>query len=455
VTAALPLTLTKITSAPPQNTAITPAGAGVGISGDAQDFSGILQSLPDKDAHPDRLVAALRQLFPALSAEGGNGLPASLTVDQLLGVLRQAGLKLDKITLTQLETHGQDPAATVMSPELMALLQLLVTPRPADPQAGGTGPLATAGNDPRGVGQGGDAVLNQLLTGLPNGGQDGTKPLQVPTQTAQPTVTAANVSQDAADLKQLLLQMISDPGHTQTTPVAVAGDNTAKDGILGSTDIISKLFGGAIAPERLVAVERDLLNAQLTGTQKVSPAGGSSGGQAGANTPTPFLSALINQPGTVPSPSATAQPMAVSVPMNQPGWDQALGQNVLWMAKHDVQVASMRLNPPQLGPLEVRITFNQDQANVSFFSHHGVVREAVEAALPRLREMFGEGGINLVNVDVSGDSSQGRLAAGSDGGSGGGGPDPGFSHAESTLTPQEAPVTALHMPSTGLVDYFA
>ena len=84
------------------------------------------------------------------------------------------------------------------------------------------------------------------------------------------------------------------------------------------------------------------------------------------------------------------------------------------MAKHDVQVASIKLNPPQLGPLEVRITFNHDQANVNFISHHGVVREAVESALPKLREMFGEGGVNLVNVDVSDNSSMGRQTAGAD-----------------------------------------
>jgi flagellar hook-length control protein FliK len=51
--------------------------------------------------------------------------------------------------------------------------------------------------------------------------------------------------------------------------------------------------------------------------------------------------------------------------------------------------------------MEVRIQVQNDQASVHFTSAHAVVRDALEAALPRLREMFGTTGVELVNVDVS------------------------------------------------------
>ncbi|GMR08245.1 MAG: hypothetical protein BMS9Abin26_1250 [Gammaproteobacteria bacterium] len=93
--------------------------------------------------------------------------------------------------------------------------------------------------------------------------------------------------------------------------------------------------------------------------------------------------------------------MVLNVPVNQPGWDQALGSRILWMVNRDVQVAEIKLNPPQLGPLEVRIAVANDQTNVTFVSNNSVTRELLDGAIPRLREMFDEQGVNLVNVDVS------------------------------------------------------
>ena len=60
----------------------------------------------------------------------------------------------------------------------------------------------------------------------------------------------------------------------------------------------------------------------------------------------------------------------------------------------------MRINPPHLGPIDIQLTLQNDQASVSFGAQHGVVREALEAAIPRLREMFGDNNLQLVNVDV-------------------------------------------------------
>ena len=45
--------------------------------------------------------------------------------------------------------------------------------------------------------------------------------------------------------------------------------------------------------------------------------------------------------------------------------------------------------------------------SLSFVSQHGLVREALEAALPRLREMFDQSDISLLNVNVSDRDSAG------------------------------------------------
>ncbi len=100
--------------------------------------------------------------------------------------------------------------------------------------------------------------------------------------------------------------------------------------------------------------------------------------------------------------AAPATPTVVlNTPFGQPDWDQALGERIQWLASQKVQGAQVKLNPANLGPMEVRIQMQNDQASIQFTSHHAVVREALEAALPRLRDMFEASGVQLVNVDVS------------------------------------------------------
>jgi flagellar hook-length control protein FliK len=110
------------------------------------------------------------------------------------------------------------------------------------------------------------------------------------------------------------------------------------------------------------------------------------------------LPSLVQTPQT--SPLVINAP-AIEVPLQQPGWGEALGQRVHWLIGQQSQHAQLQLNPPQLGPMEVRISVNQDQASVMFASHHAMVRDALDAAIPRLREYLAEQGLSLVDVDIS------------------------------------------------------
>jgi len=92
---------------------------------------------------------------------------------------------------------------------------------------------------------------------------------------------------------------------------------------------------------------------------------------------------------------------AVPVPVGQPQWSQAVGEKVLWLAAQNVSSAEINLHPKDLGPMQVRVSVNQEQTSVSFTSHHPMVREVLDQNLNRLRDMFSEQGLNLVNVDVS------------------------------------------------------
>lgn len=99
--------------------------------------------------------------------------------------------------------------------------------------------------------------------------------------------------------------------------------------------------------------------------------------------------------------AATAPPaLPIGPAPGQAAWGEAVGQRVLWMVSNKHQVAELRLNPPDLGPVEVKVRNDDDGLRLTFAAGNAAVREALEAAAPRLREMFQAEGLNLANVDI-------------------------------------------------------
>ncbi|TBU95402.1 flagellar hook-length control protein FliK [Phytopseudomonas dryadis] len=110
------------------------------------------------------------------------------------------------------------------------------------------------------------------------------------------------------------------------------------------------------------------------------------------------------------APVVPGQPVA----MQQAGWSEAVVDKVMWLSSQNLKSAEIQLDPAELGRLDVRISLNQDQTQISFASAHAGVREALESQVHRLREMFTQQGMNLLDVNVS-DQSQGRAWQGQDG----------------------------------------
>jgi len=168
--------------------------------------------------------------------------------------------------------------------------------------------------------------------------------------------------------------------------------------------------------------------AALNGTQgQPIPAAPSSA----ANAPTPLQTALAAQVGT-------------------PAWNTELGQKIVWMVGDQQQVAELHVNPPNLGPLDIKLTIDGAQTTALFSSPHSEVREALEAALPRLREVLADSGIMLGNASVTADTPRdGRAFAEPPRRSRGGGNNGGDTSAEAQLPP------AVITHSRSLVDLFA
>ena len=97
---------------------------------------------------------------------------------------------------------------------------------------------------------------------------------------------------------------------------------------------------------------------------------------------------------------------SIPVPVGSNGWSDAVADKVMWFSANKMSSAEIHLNPPDLGPLQVRVTTHHDQTSVAFTSQHAAVRDALDQALPRLRDMMGNQGMHLLDVSVGGQTPQ-------------------------------------------------
>lgn len=121
--------------------------------------------------------------------------------------------------------------------------------------------------------------------------------------------------------------------------------------------------------------------------------------------PAPSINTTLSQSlaavglGTTTQAAATQTQMA-PLNLSQNAWEANLGSRLQMMIGQNVQAAEIRLDPPELGTLDIKIKITNDVASVNITSAHTQVREALETAVPRLREMFAESGVSLGDVNV-------------------------------------------------------
>lgn len=175
------------------------------------------------------------------------------------------------------------------------------------------------------------------------------------------------------------LDMKGTTGKTQVTELT-GKETPAKSGAN---------FADAMAAMEKTADSKQSLDTAKVKLQEALPA-------AAATTP------QLQQTALNVAQAATSLPTDKLTPqVGSPAWDQALGQKVVWMVGGSQQSASLTLNPPDLGPLQVVLHVSNGQADASFTANQPEVRQALEAAMPKLREMMSDAGIQLGQATIS------------------------------------------------------
>lgn len=228
----------------------------------------------------------------------------------------------------------------------------------------------------------GDARAAAAVTGIQGGpasGAQGTltadqlQQAQLERELRQENGTGSSKADRASLLETQIQQRAQDP--------SLAGQDTRAAFTAKLSDALEALTG------KRGAAETDATEAlQRPGTQ----------GQATAQ-------------GTLAARPVLAATQSLGVPLGQAGWGDAMVEKIQWMSSQNLRSVEIRLDPAELGPMEIHIQTRGQEHQVQFVSQNPSVREALEAQMFRLRESFSQQGMDLVNVSV-GDSSVGQQA---------------------------------------------
>jgi hypothetical protein len=105
-------------------------------------------------------------------------------------------------------------------------------------------------------------------------------------------------------------------------------------------------------------------------------------------------------PRSPAEPAPRSAPPPVLTPLHAPQWSDEFAARVNWLVDRGDQMATIRLTPEQLGPVEVRLAIREGEASIWFGAAQAETRAAIEQALPRLREMLAASGLLLADSGV-------------------------------------------------------
>ncbi|MCL2021196.1 MAG: flagellar hook-length control protein FliK [Betaproteobacteria bacterium] len=107
--------------------------------------------------------------------------------------------------------------------------------------------------------------------------------------------------------------------------------------------------------------------------------------------------AVLTKAANHAAPRATT---SIPTPVASHAWGERLGEQIIWMTRNGQQQVDLKLHPANLGPLSISLNMEGEKATIHFTVATLEVRQAIEDALPRLREMMAATGVSLGQADV-------------------------------------------------------
>jgi flagellar hook-length control protein FliK len=194
-----------------------------------------------------------------------------------------------------------------------------------------------------------------------------------------PVTSAASVKSDIP---------VASAAFVRTTPATSGIHDTSDKSIVSARPLTSDTKAGNDGTQQFV----QNINENLNKTSDIQ-------------SPAQLASNFISPPQTVQTPQAHT---AINSYFGSTAWSNEVNQSVVLMTRGADHSATLTLNPPNLGPVQVVIDLNNAQAQATFTSDNPDVRQALQENIANLRDMMKIAGVDLgqVNVNAGGNSSQ-------------------------------------------------
>ncbi len=272
-----------------------------------------------------------------------------------------------------------------------------------------------------------------------------------------------------AGLQALLMPAEGADGDTLPLPSAKSGGQAGNNGVMPGVQAFAGIMAGmpgaagnkpgpgngqsAGAGAGLALTEAFMsgLSGDSSRTQETPSVQGAIRFQAAAE----LASQQVANPNSAKLPAEAAAlrgyTTSIDVPVSHAEWGDKLVGKLTWLTARNMSVAEIHLTPPDMGPMEVRVQVQQEQANITVHSANPAVRDQLELHSHRLRDMLNEQGLSLEQFDVSDSPQQqaGEEGPGEHGGSGGG------ALADTGLEDHDLQPESLDLTWKGEVDIFA
>ncbi|MDH7942978.1 flagellar hook-length control protein FliK [Pseudohongiella sp. SYSU M77423] len=361
------------------------------------------------------LASATSEAAAAAAAAQTNEAAASLADDN-------AGATLAANQAVNLQNSQPQPAA----PDLSAVQPGASTPGGAAVNA----KLQTVGTEASNQLAANTTVASQSVGSEPLTADDGLSTPQLSTNTeksaAAAAATAVTASVDAAipaappaeSRRSTLAEQLSSANRrgadagTTTLGSATAGPLQAAAGFTVSEPMAPAGGNLSLAIEQVMAEsagtdsnsparqEASLLKSATPTAQELAAELFGAADQRRANSQS--AATLSNAASMAPAARGADSSLMLQVgSFGQAGWGDNVARQLMVMTANGINSAQIRLDPPELGTLTVRVQMVDQSATVNFVSQHAMVRDALDAQIPRLQDLFRNEGIDLLDVTVS------------------------------------------------------
>ncbi|MBB1320125.1 flagellar hook-length control protein FliK [Shewanella sp. SR43-8] len=229
----------------------------------------------------------------------------------------------------------------------------------------------------------------------------------VPGQTGSAGLNSAVVKLDRTGFLEASSTLASSSAIS-ADPKTILGDSTGIDGNIQSDTDNAKILAKA---DFSVVLDDSLATKRTSGELSANINSANLGLDAVNDIGDTDTKALQNQSSFTPIHKSDVPQFQLSLkPQGDHGaqmqemiqrFSPVMKQQLITMVSNGIQQAEIRLDPPELGHLTVKIQIHGDQTQVQFHVAQSQTRDIVEQAMPRLRDMLAQEGLQLTDSQVS------------------------------------------------------